>query len=120
MKKKERIFGLDVVRSLAILLVLITHSYDGWNYLFPSERWWYFYTGVIGVELFFVLSGFLIGGILIRILSESNLCFNDILQFLKRRWYRTIPNYFLFVAINIVLGFVILYQAVNPQDIMEE
>jgi peptidoglycan/LPS O-acetylase OafA/YrhL len=58
--------ALDGVRGLAIALVLLCHltgfggphAFNGWiNYLC-----WY---GWIGVDLFFVLSGFLITGILI-------------------------------------------------------
>ncbi len=57
-----------------------------------------------GVDLFFVLSGFLIGTILIRKIEENrNFDFGTMLQFLKRRWFRTIPNYFLFLLINIIL-----------------
>ncbi len=57
-----------------------------------------------GVELFFVLSGFLIGGILIKII-ESNayrLSLKDLLTFWKRRWYRTLPLYYVILLANIV------------------
>lgn len=48
---------------------------------------------------FFVLSGFLIGRMLFDV-AERRL---DVRQFLLRRWFRTLPNYYLFLAINAVL-----------------
>lgn len=55
--------------------------------------------------MFFVLSGFLIGGILIKIIHNNNykLSLKDTLIFWKRRWFRTLPNYYLFLIINIIL-----------------
>ena len=63
-----------------------------------------------GVSIFFVLSGFLIGGIFIKLLKrthpkEINLKF--LMNFLMRRWLRTLPNYYL------VLTIIILFFLVN-------
>ena len=60
------------------------------------------YFGFVGVELFFVLSGFLIGGILIQDLN-SRLDFSQVKRFWLRRWFRTLPNYYLFFLINVLL-----------------
>ena len=99
----KRVFGLDVMRALAILIVVDAHAtvalkeyYDGafWHHLLPD-----------GVELFFVLSGFLIGGILIRT-YEKNGRFDGglLLNFWTRRWFRTLPNYYLVLTGLIVLA----------------
>lgn len=56
-----------------------------------------------GVAIFFVLSGFLIGGILIKILDKEDPSYKVLLDFWKRRWMRTLPAYFL------VLIFLIFY-----------
>jgi len=99
----KRVFGLDVMRALAILIVVDAHStvalkeyYDGafWHHLLPD-----------GVELFFVLSGFLIGGILIRT-YEKNGRFDGglLLNFWTRRWFRTLPNYYLVLTGLIALA----------------
>ncbi len=63
---RSRDFGLDVIRATAILLVLITHS----TVFFKSHNWFTFGPlpafGLLGVELFFGLSGYLIGMILLE------------------------------------------------------
>lgn len=83
------IFGLDVVRASAITLVILSHMF---KIIEPL--------GVIGVELFFVLSGYLVGGIFLRgILSQTSGYGSLLLAFLRRRWARTLPNYFLFMIL---------------------
>jgi peptidoglycan/LPS O-acetylase OafA/YrhL len=54
----------------------------------------------VGVDLFFVLSGFLIGGILLRDL-ERGASWRGLTSFWSRRWWRTLPNYYLFLAMNL-------------------
>jgi peptidoglycan/LPS O-acetylase OafA/YrhL len=91
---EKRVFGLDLLRALAILIVVDAHAtialkeyYGGgfWHHLLPD-----------GVELFFVLSGFLIGGILIRSYEQNNGFDRKLLSnFWTRRWFRTLPNYYL-------------------------
>lgn len=97
----QRIYSLDVARSIAILSVVISHSI-ALIPTFPQE--WRPYAryifGFLGVELFFVLSGFLIGTILIKsFVEQSDFGCSDLFYFWKRRWFRTLPNYFLFLII---------------------
>lgn len=97
----ERVYGLDVFRATAILLVLFSHgrilSGNAFDFL-PNIP------VIDGVELFFVLSGFLIGGILIRqIENEQKFKLKDLIIFWKRRWFRTIPTYYLILILNIIL-----------------
>ena len=66
----------------------------------------YWTSGFFGVEMFFVLSGFLIGNILVRIYDqEQKLNFSLIVDFWKRRWFRTLPNYYLTLIIFILLNY---------------
>ena len=66
-----------------------------------------------GVELFFVLSGFLIGGILIRLFEEPKVFgWKELLNFWLRRWFRTLPNYYLVLILNII----IVYFGVIKED----
>ncbi|MEY4110433.1 MAG: hypothetical protein RLZZ46_788 [Bacteroidota bacterium] len=63
-----------------------------------------------GVEIFFVLSGFLIGQILLRSYLEHGFFTREsVMHFLKRRWFRTLPNYYLVLLLNLAflyLGFI--------------
>lgn len=106
--KQDRHFGLDVVRTLAITFVFIGHAGDIINSIpFSSPEFIKNLSIPDGVDLFFVLSGFLIGRILLKTNFES---FTHLLHFWKRRWLRTLPNYFLFLLINILL----LWLAISP------
>jgi peptidoglycan/LPS O-acetylase OafA/YrhL len=97
---ETRVFGLDLLRALAIVLVLVAHA----SFMFLPlthrlEAWWML--GHLGVELFFVLSGFLIGAILIK---QAHAARFGVGRFWLRRWLRTLPNYYLFLVINIVIA----------------
>jgi peptidoglycan/LPS O-acetylase OafA/YrhL len=60
--------------------------------------------GQLGVELFFVLSGFLIGNILIQTFMDTDpFSFRDVRQFWIRRWFRTLPVYWLILSIDTAL-----------------
>ncbi len=61
---------------------------------------------VDGVFLFFVLSGFLIGGILIKLLENNKATIRNLFNFWIRRWFRTIPNYFLILVILVAMRYV--------------
>jgi len=100
-QQSQRIFGLDLLRTIAILIVVLEHSLP-----LVSEHFEFLKHLALpdGVDLFFVLSGFLIGGKLISgIENKQNFSFKQLGLFLKRRWWRTLPNYFLFLILNIML-----------------
>lgn len=105
----HRLYGLDILRALAILFVLLGHG----ALLLPEElkalhRWFVF----DGVSIFFVLSGYLIGGILIRDFSQSRPDLRVLIHFWLRRWFRTLPNYFLILSVLVLLH-LSLYPNVN-------
>lgn len=88
----NRIIGFDIARALAIGLVVLSHIDQGSREL-----------GIYGVELFFALSGFLIGTILYRSVPEQGKwTLGGVVNFWKRRWWRTLPNYYLFLLIAIL------------------
>jgi len=93
------VFGLDILRALAVLLVLASHTVA--HGAPPAWLRWYFSAqGTIGVEIFYVLSGFLIGSVLIRSRKTGKLTApGDILDFWKRRWARTLPLYAFFLLV---------------------
>ncbi len=114
--QKERNFGLDLLRAIAITLVILSHCtyffvQDSYNPIILSVR----ALGAIGVDLFFVLSGFLIGGLLLKDIDDNKTKFPHLITFWKRRWLRTLPNYFLMLLVNIVLYWI--FSKALPNDI---
>ena len=105
-----RIFGLDLLRAIAILMVLFGHCL----WIFPQSSDILYQLlqlfGFFGVELFFILSGFLIGNILLKSFVQKDFTFKTALHFLKRRWFRTLPNYFLILIVNIIIAALIGYK----------
>lgn len=100
---------LDLVRALAILLVLVTHA---GGFLAEQLAWapqLMLVPGFLGVELFFVLSGFLIGRILLGLADDFS--WWGLRRFLVRRWLRTLPNYYLFLLINLILAWTLIRPA---------
>ena len=94
----QRNLGLDLIRATAILLVLLSHFSDlAAVFTGRAVTIWLSIAGMFGVELFFVLSGFLIGGILLRMI-RTRPGWRDWLVFMLRRWLRTLPLYLLWVA----------------------
>jgi len=93
--KKKRNTGLDVVRGLAILLVLISHSIIYGDYP-DSVKNCALNCGYCGVTLFFVLSGFLITGILIK--EEAEFCKISLYNFYWRRALRLFPALWIYIA----------------------
>ncbi|MDF2552045.1 MAG: acyltransferase [Chryseobacterium sp.] len=98
---ESRNFGLDLLRFFAIFFVVADHST---KYL-PKEyiKFLHFFL-FDGVTFFFVLSGFLIGGILIKILNNADFTKKTLFDFWKRRWFRTVPAYFLILCILLILN----------------
>lgn len=109
LKNPKRIFGLDIMRAIAILMVLSSHSL----WIYPESNSFLVQVlklfGFLGVEIFFVLSGFLIGKILYDKFVTDDFSLKEVIVFLKRRWFRTLPNYYLILIINILIALVIGY-----------
>lgn len=92
--KGRRVVELDFLRGIAILAVLLSH-YP----MFPA-----FSAGWAGVDLFFVLSGFLVGGLLIAEYNQFGRV--DVGRFLIRRGLKIYPAFyfFLFLSVGITLA----------------
>jgi peptidoglycan/LPS O-acetylase OafA/YrhL len=97
-RDRGRLVPLDALRGVAILLVLFTHTTvqpDEAGVLRPALAYLR-YLGPSGVDLFFVLSGFLVGGLLLREVQETGRL--DVRRFLIRRGFKIWPSYFAFLA----------------------
>lgn len=104
----QRNFGLDLLRAVAILIVLANHAVLGFFNTTGHIRWGQPWTAaslssVISIEWLFVLSGFLIGAMSIRSFERESTFWARAKSFWLRRWFRTVPTYMLFLVVNILL-----------------
>jgi peptidoglycan/LPS O-acetylase OafA/YrhL len=98
----KRFFGLDFLRALSISLLLFSHSswiYNSAGILGKLQD----ASGFLGVELFIVLSGFLIGGILYKQFLHENYSLKDAGLFVSRRLMRVLPSYYLVILIITII-----------------
>jgi peptidoglycan/LPS O-acetylase OafA/YrhL len=97
---------LNTVRGIAVLMVFLFHAFEdftpaarhlpAWERVFLSV----FGLGWMGVNLFFVLSGFLITGILLGSVSRPHYYS----RFYRRRALRILPAYYLLLVVLVLVG----------------
>lgn len=92
---------VDGLRALAVLFVLFFHA--GLS-LFPS--------GFIGVDIFFVISGFLITGIIHNSLKNNDFSF---IQFYNRRLWRLQPVFVCLIVVSTIFTFIYYI----PEDLLD-
>ncbi len=94
------------MRALAITLVLLHHFFElvrthaPWSSIFLGG-------GLTGVSIFFALSGFLIGRILLKLGSRVVIP-GELLKFWARRWLRTLPIYYVVLLARSLMAFAII------------
>jgi peptidoglycan/LPS O-acetylase OafA/YrhL len=100
--------GLDLLRALAIVVVVIYHTgIFGFALPYDVHRF-----GWVGVDLFFVLSGYLIGGQLVSQLGgRRHIRFG---RFYARRALRILPAYLVIVAVYFSLPALREFPAISP------
>jgi exopolysaccharide production protein ExoZ len=100
MKKNHEIFtGLQVARGIAALFVVLFHTNLGSVFFYGKTAFsgfWEF--GIIGVDFFFVLSGFII----YWVHSEDKRNFESSLLYLKKRIIRIYPPFILISTILLI------------------
>jgi peptidoglycan/LPS O-acetylase OafA/YrhL len=103
MQLAQRSISLDVLRAAAVLLVLGRHM----NPPPESEHWLthavagvWIRGGWVGVDLFFVLSGFLIGGLLFAEHVRHGTI--HVGRFLIRRGFKIYPAFYVFLALTVL------------------
>ena len=99
----ERISSIDVFRGVAILSVVLFH----FNGFLPF--------GFLGVDLFFIVSGFLVSGILTRELEEGRKII--FFKFLLQRGFKIWPSYYAFILFGSMLAY-FFYGTTNPEQLI--
>jgi len=92
----RRLGGLDLLRSAAIVSVVLCHYCIDKPFPIPFNRY-----GWVGVDLFFVLSGYLIGGQLFSLELKHHSI--PLKTFYLRRFLRTLPNYYVVLALFVAI-----------------
>lgn len=98
-RRSSRNVGLDVVRFIALVLVFGRH---GWITQ-DSATWMQAWArgGWVGVDLFFVLSGFLVSGLLFDRHERTGRV--DARRFLIRRAFKIYPPFWVFLSFTLTL-----------------
>ena len=87
---KRRVPELDGIRGIAIILVIGCH-YE----VFARQLWGLPKFGWVGVDIFFILSGFLITSVLLNLRGQDH----SFKAFYSRRFRRILPSYIIFMAL---------------------
>lgn len=96
-EQKDRLLELDCLRGIAALSVVLYHftfGYDNGNHILDSSKF-YFTIGRMGVQLFFIISGFVI----MMTLSKTKNIFNFIIS----RFSRLYPAYWVCMLLTITI-----------------
>lgn len=114
---------IDFLRGIAILLVLISHVFlVGASFnkssLFLKTIYLYSQNGGIGVDLFFVLSGFLISGLIFGEYCQHKE-FRPV-RFLIRRGFKIYPLYYIVILIGLLLPGLFLNRSFYSKDLYSE
>lgn len=89
--------ALDGIRAVSILLVLAYHDIGA-----VTSYWGHMFNGWIGVDVFFIVSGYLITSILLKEARQNNGDFS-LTRFYARRWLRIAPAYYVFLGVVFAL-----------------
>ena len=109
-----RLRSIDILRALAILLVLFRHlDYDN----LPMVLHYMKKIGWMGVDMFFVLSGFLVSGLLFYEYKKKN----EIkpVRFLVRRGFKIYPSFYALILLVVAVKY-IKHVSFNRGDLMAE
>lgn len=104
----HRLIGLDVLRFVAITLVLHVHALQGFADFPPGTPSGFLGCaldflppGMHGVDIFFVLSGFLVSGLFFQELARTGTV--SVGRFLVRRGFKIYPPFWLLMLVTVFL-----------------
>jgi len=97
---------IDGIRALAVIAVIFYHAKFAFLEAFPISG------GFIGVDVFFVISGYLITSIILKEIRKGHFSFK---QFYERRARRILPAFFIVVITSIPFAWYYMF----PKSIKE-
>ena len=92
---------IQVLRAIAALMVVAYHAFDMWAVRITQSSGEYWTNGAAGVDIFFIISGFVMVVSSRRLLSEPRAW----LTFMRHRIVRIVPLYWLLTTLKLVLVF---------------
>lgn len=98
-----RISSIDIFRAIAIISVVLFH----YNGTLPF--------GFLGVDLFFVISGLLIGGLLIKKYDRKEKI--NFMKFILQRGFKIWPSYYAFIFLGSIISY-FFYKEIDPSQII--
>jgi peptidoglycan/LPS O-acetylase OafA/YrhL len=98
LREPNRSAAIDFYRGIAIISVVLFHFEP------------YFPFGYLGVELFFVISGFLVGGILIEKYKAGKIKY---WEFILQRGFKIWPSFYFFLIVGNIIAY-FLYRDSHP------
>lgn len=104
---KARIDDIEILRGIAVLMVVLHHAHDNlFTWATPNlELFYTYFSGWVGVDLFFAISGFVIARDLVPRLQASpggEATVRLVLAFWVRRIWRLLPSAWLWLAVILV------------------
>jgi peptidoglycan/LPS O-acetylase OafA/YrhL len=103
----SRSTNLDALRAIAILMVLGRHCH--------LSTWWH-QIGWAGVDLFFVLSGFLVSGLLFSAFLTTGQI--DLSRFYVRRGLKIWPSFYLLIASGLIIDAVLPGHSISTKGLL--
>jgi peptidoglycan/LPS O-acetylase OafA/YrhL len=112
--------AIDILRAAAVLLVIGMHTAPcppGTSAFFKTLIYWLTTGGWVGVDLFFVLSGFLVSGLLFREHRlHGSISFR---RFFIRRGFKIYPAFWVFIGATVLLR-LIRHSEIPPSRLLAE
>lgn len=99
----SKVESIQLLRALAVILVVYVHIIDSSAFINPSQQHFFHLEnwGAIGLDLFFVISGFIMTVITPKYINSGNW-----IDFLAKRALRVIPLYWLLSAFSLAVSMV--------------
>ena len=111
----ERRDDLDFLKAIAIIFVVLYHTYVLFSSV-QNDLFNHFKFGFLGVDIFFVISGYLICKSVLPKIVENNFSFK---AFISRRYFRIVPPLLIVCLVSILVGYFFLYPNVFQELVKE-